>query len=75
MMYVAANNRAVAEAYARSQGINKDSIVRVSSVNTLKNTSGLTISVLVDHIDEELETMLYIISVRRLANITYCKLN
>ena len=75
MIYVVANDDAAIEAYAESQGFNKDSIVRVSSVDTLKNTSGLTISVLVDHIDEELETMLYIISVRMLANITYCKLN
>lgn len=74
MMYVAANNEAAIEAYAESQGFNKDSIVRVSSVDTLKNTSRLTIIALVDQIDEELETMLYIISVRRLANIVYQKL-
>lgn len=74
MIYVAANNRAVAEAYAESQGITKESVVQVTAIDALKNTSRVTLHVLVDYIDSELEIMLYIISVRRLANIVYRKL-
>lgn len=74
MIYVVANNDAAIEAYAQSQGVRKDSAIRVSSVEVLKNTCRVTLHVLVDHIDSELETMLYIISVRRLADIVYRKL-
>jgi len=74
MIYVVANNEAAIEAYAELNGIDKDSVVRVSSIESLKNTCRVTLHVLIGYIDSELETMLYIISVRKLANIVYKKL-
>ncbi len=75
MMYVAANNRAVAEAYARSQGIkNVSEVVQVTSVNTVKGCRGITVHAIIGHIDAEIETILYILGVRRLADVVYQKL-
>lgn len=75
MMYVAANNRAVAEAYARINGIDDASnVVQVTSLNALSGRKGVTVHAIIGHIDAEIETMLYILGVRRLANVVYDKL-
>lgn len=74
MIYVVANNEAAIEVYAELNGVDKHSVVRVSSIESLKNTCSVTLHVLIGYIDSEIETMLYIISVRRLANIVYRKL-
>lgn len=75
MIYIAANNRAVAEAYARSNGVADTSdVVQVTSLSTLAGRKGVTVHAIIGHIDAEIETMLYILGVRRLANIVYKKL-
>ena len=72
MIYVAANNRAVAEAYARSHGVDDaNDVVQVTSLNTLTGRKGITVHAIIGHIDAEIETMLYILGVRRLANVVY----
>ena len=72
MIYVAANNRAVAEAYARSHGVDDaNDVVQVTSLNTLAGRKGVTVHAVIGFIDAEIETMLYILGVRRLANVVY----
>jgi len=75
MMYVVANNRAAVEAYARSRGVDDaSSVVQVTSIQSLVGKIGVTVHVVIGHIDAEIETMLYIIGVRKLANVVYDKL-
>jgi len=75
MMYVVANSRAAVEAYARSRGVDDtSSVVQVTSIQSLVGKIGVTVHVVIGHIDAEIETMLYIIGVRKLANVVYDKL-
>jgi len=63
------------EAYARSRGVDDaSSVVQVTSIQSLVGKIGVTVHVVIGHIDAEIETMLYIIGVRKLANVVYDKL-